>query len=105
MAKKNIQTNLSNKDVYDDDNTEFRLPTDSEVLMMQEPEPQPISDDFHVQKNDSMVAPINTILTNVQTLIYYLEVAHSKSPFSFSECSDIFNAITEINSVTNSLEN
>ena len=66
---------------------------------------EPICDNFHVEKNESMVGVINSILANVQTLINYLEFAQTKGIFSFSDCADIYSSIKEINAVTDSLEN
>ena len=65
---------------------------------------EPIDDNFNVEKNESMVGAINAILTNVQTLIHYLEFAQTKGIFSFGDCADIYNSINKINSVTDGLE-
>ena len=66
---------------------------------------EPIADNFQVQKRENIVSEVNTILSNVQTLIHYLEFAQTKGIFSFSDCADIYNSINEINAVTDSLEN
>ena len=78
---------------------------EGEVLMgMPVENLEPIADDFKVAKNMNMVYEVNTILSNVQTLIHYLEYAHAKGMFSFADCADIYHSITEINSVTDRLE-
>lgn len=75
---------------------------DTKLVATQELEP--IDDHFNVEKNESMVDAINSILGNVQILINYLEFAQTKGIFSFSDSADIYNSIQGINSVTNSLE-
>ena len=44
---------------------------DTKLVAIQELEP--IDDHFNVEKNESMVGAINSILSNVQILINYLE--------------------------------
>lgn len=85
-------------------NNEVLTTVPAEETFVPVEELEPIDDDFQVQKRENIVSAVNTILSNVQTLIHYLEFAQTKGIFSFSDCADIYGSINRINEVTDNLE-